>query len=74
MTEWEECIAKLESSWGTGFPDAKQTLKCPNDGTKELKLSLMANGTSADADAMPSHKKVEAKMCRSDKTKSYKES
>ena len=26
-----------------------QMLKCPIDGTMELKLSLMANGTSADA-------------------------
>ena len=49
VTEWKECFAKLESSWGYSFPDAKQMLKCPIDGTMELKLSQMANGTSADA-------------------------
>ena len=49
MTEWDECFAKLESSWGYWFPDVQQMLKCPIDGTKELKLSQMTNGTSADA-------------------------
>ena len=49
VTEWEECFAKLESSWGYWFPDAKQALKCPIDGTNALKLSQMANGTPADA-------------------------
>ena len=49
VTEWDECFAKLESSWGYWFPDAQQMLKCPIDGTKELKLSQMTNGTSADA-------------------------
>ena len=39
VTEREECFAKLESSWGYWFPDAKQILKCPSDGTKALKLS-----------------------------------
>ena len=29
--------------------DAKQMLKCPIDGSKELKLSQMANGISADS-------------------------
>ena len=23
VTEWEECFAKLELSWGYGFPDVK---------------------------------------------------
>ena len=49
MTEWEECFAKLESSWGYWFPDVQQMLKCPIDRIKELKLSQMTNGTSADA-------------------------
>ena len=49
VTEWDECFAKLESSWGYWFPDVHQMLKCPIDGTKELKLSQMTNGTSADA-------------------------
>ena len=49
VTEWDECFAKLESSWGYWFPDVQQMLKCPIDGTKELKLSQMTNGTSADA-------------------------
>ena len=49
VTEWDECFAKLESSWGCWFPDVRQMLKCPIDGTKELKLSQMTNGTSADA-------------------------
>ena len=49
VTEWDECFAKLESSWGYWFPDVQQMLKCPIDGTKELKLSRMTNGTSADA-------------------------
>ena len=49
VTEWNECFAKLESSWGYWFPDVQQMLKCPIDGTKELKLSQMTNGTSADA-------------------------
>ena len=49
MTEWDECFAKLESSWGYWFPDVQQMLKCPIDGIKELKLSQMTNGTSADA-------------------------
>ena len=49
VTEWKECFAKLESSWGYWFPDAKQMLKCPIDGTNALKLSQMANRTSADA-------------------------
>ena len=48
VTEWDECFAKLESSWGYWFPDVQQMLKCPIDGTKELKLSQMTNGTSAD--------------------------
>ena len=34
---------------GYWFPDVQQMLKCPIDGTKELKLSQMTNGTSADA-------------------------
>ena len=42
-------FAKLESSWGYWFPDVQQMLKCPIDRTKELKLSQMTNGTSADA-------------------------
>ena len=49
VTEWDECFAKLESSWRYWFPDVQQMLKCPIDGTKELKLSQMTNGTSADA-------------------------
>ena len=49
VTEWDECFAKLESSWGYWFPDVQQMLKCPIDGEKELKLSQMTNGTSADA-------------------------
>ena len=49
VTEWDECFAKLESSWGYWFPDVQQMLKCPIDGTKELKLSQMTNGTSADS-------------------------
>ena len=49
VTEWDECFAKLESSWGYWFPDVQQMLKCPIDETKELKLSQMTNGTSADA-------------------------
>ena len=49
VTEWDECFAKLESSWGYWFPDVHQMLKCPIDGTKELKLSQMTNGTSAYA-------------------------
>ena len=49
VTEWDEFFAKLESSWGYWFPDVQQMLKCPIDGTKELKLSRMTNGTSADA-------------------------
>ena len=49
VTEWDEFFAKLESSWGYWFPDVQQMLKCPIDGTKELKLSHMTNGTSADA-------------------------
>ena len=49
VTEWDECFAKLESSWGYWFPDVQQMLKCPIDGTKELKLSQMTNGTSAYA-------------------------
>ena len=49
VTEWDECFAKLESSWGYWFPDVQQMLKCPIDGTKELKLSQVTNGTSADA-------------------------
>ena len=49
VTEWDECFANLESSWGYWFPDVQQVLKCPIDGTKELKLSQMTNGTSADA-------------------------
>ena len=49
VTEWDEFFAKLESSWGYWFPDVQQMLKCPIDGIKELKLSQMTNGTSADA-------------------------
>ena len=49
VTEWDEFFAKLESSWGYWFPDVQQMLKCPIDGTKELKLSQMTNGTSADS-------------------------
>ena len=49
VTEWDECFANLESSWGYWFPDVQQMLKCPIDGTKVLKLSQMTNGTSADA-------------------------
>ena len=49
VTEWKECFAEMESSWGYWFPDVMQMLKCPIDETKELKLSLMANGTSLDA-------------------------
>ena len=49
VTEWEECFAKLELSWGYRFPDVKQMLKCPIDRTKALKLSQLTNGTSADA-------------------------
>ena len=49
VTEWEECFAKLEPSWGYWFPDVTQKLKCPIDGTKALQLSHMANGISADA-------------------------
>ena len=49
VTEWDECFAKLESSWGYWFPDVQQMLKCPIDGIKELKLSQMTKGTSADA-------------------------
>ena len=49
VTEWDEFFAKLESSWGYWFPDVQQMLKCPIDGTKELKLSQMTNGTSAYA-------------------------
>ena len=49
VTEWDEFFAKLESSWGYWFPDVQQMLKCPIDGLKELKLSQMTNGTSADA-------------------------
>ena len=49
VTEWDECFANLESSCGYWFPDVQQMLKCPIDGTKELKLSQMTNGTSADA-------------------------
>ena len=49
VIEWDEFFAKLESSWGYWFPDVQQMLKCPIDGIKELKLSQMTNGTSADA-------------------------
>ena len=49
VTEWDEFFAKVESSWGYWFPDVQQMLKCPIDGIKELKLSQMTNGTSADA-------------------------
>ena len=49
VTEMEECFAKLESSWVYWFPDVKQMLKCPIDGTNALKQSHLANGTSADA-------------------------
>ena len=49
VTEWDEFFAKLESSWGYWFPDVQQMLKCPIDGIKELKLSQMTNGTSADS-------------------------
>ena len=49
VTEWDELFAKLVSSWGYWFPDVQQMLKCPIDGTKELKLSQMTNGTSAYA-------------------------
>ena len=50
LFEWVEIFAKLESSWGYWFPDVKQILKCPNDGTHSLKLSQQtANGTSTDA-------------------------
>ena len=49
VTEWDNFFAKMESSWGYWFPDVQQMLKCPIDGTKELKLSQMTNGTSADS-------------------------
>ena len=49
VTEWEECFAKLESSWKYWFPDVKEMIKSPIDGTDALKQSQMANGTSADA-------------------------
>ena len=49
VTEWEECFAKLESSWGYWFSDAKQLLKGPIDATDALKQNQMANETSADA-------------------------
>ena len=50
VTEWDECFAKLESSLDIGCSaNVQQMLKCPIDGTKELKLSQMTNGTSADA-------------------------
>ena len=49
VSEWEECFAQLESSWGYWFPDTKQMLKCPIDETNALKLSQMTNGTPADA-------------------------
>ena len=49
VTEWDEFFAKLESSWGYWFPDVQQMLKCPIDETKELKLSQLTNGTSADS-------------------------
>ena len=49
VTEWDNFFAKMESSWGYWFPDVQQMLKCPIDETKELKLSQMTNGTSADS-------------------------
>ena len=49
VTEWDKFFAKMEKSWGYWFPDVQQMLKCPIDGTKELKLSQMTNGTSADS-------------------------
>ena len=49
LTDWENCFAKLESSLGYWYSDVKKMLKCPIDGSDALKLSLMANGTSADA-------------------------
>ena len=36
VTEWEKCFAKLESIWEYRFPDMKEMLKCPIDGTKAL--------------------------------------
>ena len=49
VTEWEECFVKMELSWGYWFPDVKQILKCPIDGTTALKQSQVANRTSTDA-------------------------
>ena len=49
VTEWEECFVKMELSWGYWFPDVKQILKCPIDGTTALKLSRMTNRKSTDA-------------------------
>ena len=49
VTEWEECFVKMEWSWGYWFPDVKQILKCPIDGTTALKQSQVANRTSTDA-------------------------
>ena len=49
VTEWEESFAKLESSCGYWFSDAKQLLKGPIDTIDALKQNQMANETSADA-------------------------
>ena len=68
VTEWDECFASLESSWGYWFPDAKQMLKCPSDGTKALNLSRMTNITSADA-AMRCPRTRKVRRRRVDQTK-----
>ena len=68
VTEWEECFAKLESSWGYWFPDVIQMLKCPIDGTSVLKLSKMENDTSTDA-AMRCPRTRELMQKRVDQTK-----
>ena len=43
VTDWEEFFAKMESSWGYWFSNAKQKLKCSTDEANALKLRLMAN-------------------------------
>ena len=72
VTEWEYCFAKLESSWGYWFPDVKEMLKCPIDGTDALKQSQMPNGTSADAAIRWLHTR-KLRQRHVDKTKQNKE-
>ena len=68
VSEWGECFAKLESSWGYWFPDAKPMLRCLIDGTDALKQSQMANGTSAEA-AMRCPRTTKMRQRQVDKTK-----